>query len=206
MDRQRPITCLKSLEEAFAKSEKVTLYKTEYESILETLRSAMATGNEVSELKREVARIRKLAPTDVASVRARIKSDGSAKLQGGRAQKFASGNLFWMMCASFIGQTCRSGCGIGGESSLDYKTKPRTIIDANSNENGKRRSTRRFRITVSGKPSAGDQANERTDQCGVRNYRVYAELLLRSRCREITHAMRQSNQQQQDRENRNNER
>ena len=61
MDRQHPITCLKNLEEAFAKSDQVTLYKSEYESIMETIQPVLATGYEVGALKREIARIKKLA-------------------------------------------------------------------------------------------------------------------------------------------------
>ena len=61
MDRQQPILSLRSLRDAFAKSDKVTLSKFEFMAILEEVEPAMATGSQVSELKREIARVRKVA-------------------------------------------------------------------------------------------------------------------------------------------------
>ena len=61
MDRPQPILSLLALREAFDKSEKVTLSKFEFDAIMEVIQPAISTGSEVSELKREIARIRKLA-------------------------------------------------------------------------------------------------------------------------------------------------
>jgi len=61
MDRQKPILSLQALREEFAKSERVTLSKFEFDAIMEVITPAMATGNEVSMLKRELLRVRKVA-------------------------------------------------------------------------------------------------------------------------------------------------
>jgi hypothetical protein len=61
MDREHPILSLKALREAFEMSEKVTLIKFEFQAIMELLEPAMAVGTEVSALKRELARVRKVA-------------------------------------------------------------------------------------------------------------------------------------------------
>jgi hypothetical protein len=70
MERLQPILSLLSLREAFEKSEKVTLSKFEFDAIMEVIGPGMATGTEVSALKRELARVRKLAlPTWKACAR-----------------------------------------------------------------------------------------------------------------------------------------
>lgn len=61
MDREKPILSLLALREAFEKSEKVTLSKFEFDAIMGVIGPAMATGTEASALKRELARVRKVA-------------------------------------------------------------------------------------------------------------------------------------------------
>ena len=61
MDREKPILSLLALREAFEKSDKVTLSKFEFDAMMEVITPAMATGTEVSALKRELQRVRKVA-------------------------------------------------------------------------------------------------------------------------------------------------
>jgi predicted Fe-S protein YdhL (DUF1289 family) len=62
MHRQHPILSLRAVREHFDKSdEPLLLSKFEFTAILEEVEPAMATGSEVSALKREIARIRKVA-------------------------------------------------------------------------------------------------------------------------------------------------
>ncbi len=61
MDRTNPLLSLHALRDAFEKSDSVTLSKFEFDSIMEVIQPAMATGAEVSALKRELIRVRKVA-------------------------------------------------------------------------------------------------------------------------------------------------
>ena len=61
MDREKPILSLLALREAFEKSEKVTLSKFEFDAIMDIITPAMATGTEVSALKRELHADQKVA-------------------------------------------------------------------------------------------------------------------------------------------------
>lgn len=61
MDRDKPILSLLALREAFQKSDKVVLSKFEFDAIMDIITPAMSTGTEVSALKRELLRVRKVA-------------------------------------------------------------------------------------------------------------------------------------------------
>jgi hypothetical protein len=61
MEREKPFLSLLALREAFDKTDKVTLSKFEFDAIMDVIGPAMATGTEVSLLKRELARVRKVA-------------------------------------------------------------------------------------------------------------------------------------------------
>ena len=61
MDREHPILSLQALRNAFEKSDRLTLSRFEFQAILEVIEPAMSTGCEVSALKRELARVRKVA-------------------------------------------------------------------------------------------------------------------------------------------------
>jgi len=61
VNRQHPILSLKELREAFEKSDAVTLSRFEFMAIMEVIEPAMATGTELSALKRELARVRRVA-------------------------------------------------------------------------------------------------------------------------------------------------
>ncbi len=61
MEREKPILSLLALRDAFQKSDNVTLSKFEFDAIMEVIEPAIATGTEVSALKRELQRVRKVA-------------------------------------------------------------------------------------------------------------------------------------------------
>lgn len=61
MDRINPLLSLETLQTVFEKSDSVTLSKFEFDAIMEVITPAMATGTEVSALKRELLRMRKVA-------------------------------------------------------------------------------------------------------------------------------------------------
>lgn len=61
MDRQQPILSIASLRKAFQKSEKVTLSKFEFDSLMEMIDPALKASSELSMLRMEITRIRKVA-------------------------------------------------------------------------------------------------------------------------------------------------
>jgi predicted Fe-S protein YdhL (DUF1289 family) len=61
VDRQQPILSLKSLREAFEKSDKVTISKFEFDALMEVIDPALKASSELLMLRMEIKRIRKVA-------------------------------------------------------------------------------------------------------------------------------------------------